>query len=179
MTTNLDSYIVDPHVDAKIIEARGRVPMNILRAVRAADAVTDLETVYSMLDSIGPSVIYGLVCDGMITTDIADSLDVPALMFEKWLRTKEPEDFTMALEISAERMMSKTLKMLDEVGKGDVDAIRVAKIKADFNEKFMKSRSPERYTDKVKQSNGDTAVQFNIIVGGHGNDTAQRKVINV
>jgi len=179
MTTNLASYDISPRVTSKIIEARGRIPMSILRAVRAADAVTDLETVYSMLDSIGPSVIYGLVCEGMMTTDIADSLDVPPLMFEKWLRTQNAEDFQISMEISAERMMSKTLKMLDNVGDGDVDAIRVAKIKADFNDKFMKSRNPERYTDKSKQNNVDAEVRFNIMIGGHGDSAIQKKVIDL
>jgi len=179
----LTNYEIQRNLDSLSIEACALIPHAILMQIRAHHMNTPKEVVYQALDSIGIVVICDLVSQGVLPVDVAQSLDIPYVYLDKWLKSTEEriEFIAAAYKGSAQTHLSDAMKMYNDVGSTDVDAARVAKIKADHNTFLAKHHDPDMYGDKSrnKEDGGDSPVVWNINIGGNAVDHTQKRVIDI
>lgn len=171
----LDRKIKTPYVDGLY----AAVPYHIIRQIRMHHLNTPDDVVFAALDHIGIEAIVDIISQGAFLVDIAASLDVPVTKVDRWLHQDSTrwEAVGVAERYAAEHHLSLAIRTVMDVGKTDVDAMKVAKTKAEMQKWVATRKDRDKYGDKINHSHdGDVAVQFNITLGGN---TPERKVIEM
>jgi len=182
MTMNLiDDALITRRVPY-IGELSTLVPWHVMSQIRSHLVNTTEEMVFKTLDCIGIDPLLEVVAQGSLMSDIAETLDLPAMKVDKWFHSdvSRLEGYQRAKEFASDHHVSEATRRLLSVKTHDSDAMKVAKTQADHLKWVAARKNRDEYGDRVNvKHNGDVGVIFNITTGGHALDHTQKEVIDI